>query len=143
MKTYFKSVATHNSIKMSKVVILEKDFDLADNIREILSYEDFEVCSIGSGINSKALVDRFSPSFVIIGSQLNGRKDGFETVEEIRKTFSCPILFLSTDESNEMTLKLIKKTPNSVAIQKPFSLKSFYRAIDSLLDRSNGPYISR
>ncbi|WP_215226404.1 response regulator [Echinicola shivajiensis] len=118
---------------MSKVVILEKDFDLADNIKEILSYKNYEVCSIGSGINSKALVNRFSPSFVILGTRLNGGKDGIETARDIRKDYSCPLLFLSTNENSESIRKLIKRIPNSFILQKPFSIKSLHLAVDQVL----------
>ncbi|WP_186755513.1 response regulator [Echinicola salinicaeni] len=118
---------------MSKVVILEKDFDLADNIKEILSYKDYEVCSIGSGINSKALINQFSPSFVILGTRLNGGKDGIETARDIRKDHSCPLLFLSTNETSESIKKLIKRIPNSFILQKPFSFKSLHLAVDRVM----------
>ncbi|WP_200979542.1 hypothetical protein [Echinicola sp. 20G] len=121
---------------MLKVIILEKDFDLADNIREILNYGNFKVSDIGSGLNFDEIINKdIRPSIIIIGSYLKDRDIGYDELRKLREKFSCPILFLASKEPAKGICDSSFAIPNSAVLNKPFTFKTIHLAIHQLLNK--------
>jgi CheY-like chemotaxis protein len=78
-----------------RTLIVEDNFELADNAKSLLETDGFEVCGI---LDSHELIEKVieekAPSAVLLDIHLNGEMDGIEIATLIRRNFDIPVVFL-------------------------------------------------
>jgi DNA-binding LytR/AlgR family response regulator len=108
-----------------KILILEDEFELAENISDYLNQNGYNVVGIVQNeteffrIIEDVLVD-----IVLVDILLKGTSKGFEIAETLKEKFpDCGIIFTTAISSRDM-LDKISTTDYHGYILKPFSLKS-------------------
>ena len=79
-----------------KVLIVEDEFIIANNIKKIVEQFGYTVTSIAASAHraiEKAKEDR--PDIVIMDIKLTGEMDGIEASKQIRKFLDVPVVYLS------------------------------------------------
>ena len=117
---------------MKKILVVEDDFYLRRNLKEILQKEDFEVLTAASvGEASGYIHGNHEIDLYLLDIWLPDG-DGFEICREIRKKSNCPILFLSVCEDEESVVQGLNMGADDYII-KPYRTKELLSRIHANL----------
>lgn len=117
-----------------KVLIIEDDNDINDIISEILSKNGFSCKKVYSGTEALIyLKDNFD--LFILDLMLPGL-DGEKVIEEIRKVTSTPVLVLSSKDSMDSKLSLLRGGADDY-MTKPFNLEELLARANILTKRKD------
>lgn len=102
------------------ILVVEDESIVAKDIERSLIKLGFGVVGIASTFEKAVeLATEHSPDLVLMDIMLKGEKSGIEAAEEIRKTQSIPVIYL-TAYADDSTLKKAKITEPYGYILKPF-----------------------
>lgn len=113
-----------------KILIIEDDGILAMTLSDMLEEENFNV--IGMANNGKKAIEiaRNNPIDLILSDiSIKGELDGIETINEILKTITVPIIYLTAISEKE-TFARAKKTFPAAYLTKPVVLTNLLNAIE-------------
>ncbi len=113
-----------------KVLIVEDEPVIAENISLYLDNNDFEVCGIA--YDSEEAMDQLklnTPDAVILDINLESDKDGIDIAGYINAVYQLPFVFL-TSYSDKVTLERAKKVKPSGYIVKPFNEKTLLASLE-------------
>jgi DNA-binding LytR/AlgR family response regulator len=132
---------------MKKILIVEDDFDLASNIKEILETLNYEVINIFS--NSKDVLDFLEkeiPDLILMDILIRGDLDGIDLAYLIREKYPISLVFL-TAYHNQNILNRISKVTYDGYLLKPYSIErlqsTIFLALKSFEEVSKKKIISR
>jgi DNA-binding NarL/FixJ family response regulator len=113
-----------------KVLIVEDEPVIAENLSMYLDNDDFEVSGIAYD-SDEALQQLIvnTPDAVILDINLESEKDGIDIANYINTTYQVPFLFL-TSYSDKGTLERAKKVKPSGYIVKPFNEKTLIASLE-------------
>ena len=115
------------------VLIIEDDNDINDIISEVLTKNDFICKKVYSGTEALIyLKDDFD--LFILDLMLPGLA-GEKVIEEIRKTSNAPVLVLSSKDSMDSKLALLRGGADDY-MTKPFNLEELLARVNILTKRS-------
>lgn len=80
-------------MQKSKIMVVDDDVDIRQALRVLLEKEDYEVVEADNGETALELLDGTVDLMVL--DMMMPEKDGLTTCEEVRKTYTFPILFLT------------------------------------------------
>ena len=124
---------------MSKVLIVEDDFMIADCLEEILLGAGYEVCGIaGTVADAVALADREHPDLGIIDIHLRGGESGTEVAAAVRRSGPFGVLY-ATGNPDHPSLGL---AAGEGCIAKPYTAQailSALRVVDESMTRKSAP----
>lgn len=117
---------------MQTIMIVEDDPDIRDGVRILLSGEGYKILEAENGLRALSLL---SPEvdLVILDIMMPGMS-GLRVCEEIRKTSTVPILFL-TAKSQESDKLLGLTAGGDDYLPKPFSFAELSARVKALLRR--------
>ena len=118
-----------------RIVTIEDDLLIAQDLGQKLKSLGYEV--LGNATNSKEAIDLVNihrPDILIADILIEGDKDGITTVEEIYKTYRCPVIYLTANSENTMVKKALTTRPSAFLI-KPFKISEFAINIDLAIER--------
>ncbi|WP_026947034.1 LytR/AlgR family response regulator transcription factor [Algoriphagus marincola] len=121
-----------------KIYILEDEQELAENIKDIILTEDYEVVGMQSD-GGKAILEIIEnkPDLVLIDVKLAGKKNGIQVGTEIKRKLKTKIIYI-TAFSDEEILNEIALTNFDSYILKPFSKQTLISNIKlSLIKTEN------
>lgn len=121
---------------MKKVVIIDDNIDILENLADFLSLKQFDVYSSANSIDAAKLIQNIMPNLVICDIVMP-KKNGFEILEEVRmnvNTLHIPFIFLSSKDSPEDIRKGMKLGVDDY-ITKPFSYLDLYERIKLRIDK--------
>ncbi|GAA0880973.1 hypothetical protein GCM10009119_39430 [Algoriphagus jejuensis] len=114
---------------MKKILIVEDEVELANNISEILSDLEYQVAAI---VNSAPSALRFlegnEVDLVLMDILIQGDLDGIDLAYQIREKYNLPIVF-STAYSGTEYLERISSDIHEGYLLKPFTLDSLKTAV--------------
>ncbi len=113
-----------------KILIVEDEPVIAENISMYLDNNDFEVSAIA--YDSDEAMEQLktnTPDAVILDINLESEKDGIDIAAYINKEIQLPFLFL-TSYSDENTLDRAKAVKPSGYIVKPFNEKTLLASLE-------------
>ncbi|MBN7813196.1 response regulator [Algoriphagus sp. H41] len=114
---------------MKKILIVEDEAELANNISEILSNLEYHVAGI---VDNAASALRFlednEVDLVLMDILIHGDLDGIDLAYKIREKYSLPIVF-STAYSGTEYLERISSDIHEGYLLKPFTLDSLKTAV--------------
>jgi len=118
-----------------KILIVEDDALVAEDIRQILQDSRYYVTSIlTSGQEALIKIKKDSPDLVIMDIVLKGKMDGIETANKIHNHFDIPIIYV-TAYSGRNTLEAAKLTQPYGYLIKPINEKELLIAIEIALNK--------
>jgi two-component system OmpR family response regulator len=121
---------------MRKVLIVEDEIVLRNNMEEIISLHGFEVKSAENGEAGLLLARHFQPDLILCDIKMP-RYDGFWLIEQIRNEVglqSVPFIFVSAKVDRRDVREGMELGADDY-ITKPFTSNELIQAINSRLDR--------
>lgn len=115
-----------------KVLIVDDEQDIIAFMKDALQDQGYEVITASNGPEAlKALMNQ--PNIIILDVMMPGM-NGFELCEIIRKTVSCPIIFLSAKDREEDRIKGLLVGGDDYLV-KPFSMKELHARLTAHIRR--------
>jgi DNA-binding LytR/AlgR family response regulator len=113
-----------------KILTIEDDLLVAEDLKNKLSSLGYSVVGNASSLKEATeLVYTHSPDIVIADIQIDGAKDGIDTIHEIYKSYKCPVIYL-TANSDATTVKRAMATSPAAFLLKPYKISEFSINID-------------
>lgn len=120
-----------------KIIIVEDESIVALDIRNNLRKLGYEVSGIfASGEAVLESVESLMPDLVLMDLKLQGKLDGIETAEIIKKMYKIPVILLTAYADNN-TLQRAKELGPFGYIIKPFESRELHITIEMAIYRSN------
>ena len=115
----------------TKILIVEDEILIAEDLRLILQRMGHEVVGVASSGNEAILkANKLHPDLVLMDVRLQGGMDGVETARQIRSTADIPIIYVTAHASVLASLDL---NDRCTRLAKPFSPLQLQAAIDTVL----------
>ncbi len=116
-----------------KILIVEDEPLIAEDIKECLERMDYEVQSIAyDKKNALEILQRNLPDFAILDINLGGNTDGISIAEVINEKYNIPFIYL-TSYSTKDILEQVKHTLPMGYVVKPFDEADLYSSIEIAL----------
>lgn len=120
---------------MTKILLVEDTYDLAQVIIRELQANSYQVVHAGDGLTAVKLHAREQPALVILDWMLP-QMDGLEVLRRIRQTSSTPVLML-TARGEETDRVVGLELGADDYLTKPFSMREFIARVRALLRRAD------
>ncbi|HEX2620762.1 MAG TPA: response regulator [Phototrophicaceae bacterium] len=120
---------------MQRILVIEDDRLIRENVAEILRIHNFNVRTAGDGFEGLKLVDEFQPDLVISDLAMEGI-DGCEVLRTLRRkpdTRRIPFIFL-TAFSDRNTIRAAMNDGADDYVVKPFSISELLQVIGVWVD---------
>ncbi|MCB1062673.1 MAG: two-component system response regulator CreB [Verrucomicrobiae bacterium] len=117
-----------------RVLVVEDEPSIAENIDYCLRTEGFEVSIVGTGEEAIKTLALVAPGFVILDVGLPGIS-GFDVCREIRRHSSVPVLFLTAREDEIDRVVGLELGADDYVV-KPFSPRELAARVRAILRRS-------
>lgn len=116
-----------------RVLIVEDDPIIAEDIKEMLTNVDYSVLGIAySKMEAIRLIDLHAPDLALLDINLNGSYEGFEIATHINNTRKFPFLYLTSYSGKELVSQAKMTLPMGY-ILKPFNEGELYSSIEVAL----------
>ncbi|PRY84317.1 LytR/AlgR family response regulator transcription factor [Mongoliibacter ruber] len=113
-----------------KILIVEDELVIAEDLKEILEDLGYEVCGIAiSSREALALIEEKSPDLALLDIQIKGGKDGIELAAEINEHYHLPFIML-TSHADLQTINRVKEVNPYGYLVKPFNEKEILAGIE-------------
>ncbi len=114
---------------MKKILIVEDEAELANNIGEILSNLDYKVAAIVDNASSALeFLEKNEVDLILLDILIHGDLDGIDLAYQIREKYNLPIVF-STAYSGTEYLERISSDIHEGYLLKPFTMDSLKTAV--------------
>lgn len=113
-----------------KVLVVEDEVIIADNICNTLESFDYEV--LEPAMSYEEAIERINfnqPDIAILDIQLAGKKNGIDLAQKINDEYDFPFIFL-TSNSDRATFEEAKVAEPNAFLSKPFGKDELYAAIE-------------
>ena len=121
---------------MQKIMIVEDDPVIRDELALLLSNEGYQTIAIAEFTNVAAQVSEHDPNLILLNLNLPGR-DGLSLCADIRKAGSTPIIFVTSRDSTADELHALSLGGDDY-ITKPYNIPVLLARIKAVLRRSSG-----
>lgn len=118
---------------MNKVLIIDDDKELCKIIAKSIQAENMEADYCYSGIDGLDRIKKFDYQLVVLDVMMRGM-DGFETLDQIRKDYSVPVLMLTAKDDNVSKVKGLRSGADDY-LTKPFNMEELIARVISLIRR--------
>ena len=118
---------------MNKTLIIDDDKELCKIIAKSIQAENMEADYCYSGIDGLDRIKKFDYQLVILDVMMRGM-DGFETLDQIRKDYSVPVLMLTAKDDNVSKVKGLRSGADDY-LTKPFNMEELIARVISLIRR--------
>ncbi|HBE59896.1 MAG TPA: response regulator [Cyanobacteria bacterium UBA11159] len=119
---------------MKKILIIEDERFIRDNLIELLEIEGFSALGSENGKMGVALAETYQPNLILCDVMMP-ELDGYGVFAEMRSnplTANIPFLFL-TASADMNNIEKIKELGMNEYILKPFNVESFLQTIEKYL----------
>jgi len=122
-------------MKKYKILIVENDLLVAEDIKQILQNYGYSVTSIvTSGQETLIKAEQNAPDLVLMDVVLNGQMNGIEAAQKLHTSFDIPVIYI-TAYSGEKTIEAAKLTEPYGYMIKPIDEKELLIAIEIALNK--------
>lgn len=123
---------------MKKILLVEDEEVTREGVEEFLKVKGYEVVAVGDGEEAIATFQREDFDLVVLDIMLP-KADGFEVLQEIRKTSETSVLMLTAMDDESTQIMSFEEYADDYMC-KPFSLAVLEKRIEALMRRSNATY---
>ncbi len=121
-----------------KILIVEDELIIAEDLKDILESLDYEVCGIAiSAREALQLLEEHAPDIALLDIQIKGGKDGIDLANDINEQFKIPFIFLSS-HADAATLERAKQVKPYGYLVKPFQEKDIHTTVEMALSNFAG-----
>lgn len=114
---------------MEKILIVEDEFIVANDLKMMLVKSGYEVCGIAASVEeARILIDSKKPDWVLLDIILKGNLTGIDLAWELEKK-NIPFLFISAN-TNHSILNAVKETKPYGFLVKPFRERDLFVMLD-------------
>ncbi|KAF2326535.1 sigma-54-dependent transcriptional regulator [Flavobacterium ginsenosidimutans] len=112
-----------------KILIVEDEFIVANDLKIMLQKAGYQVVGIASSVvQARKLIDDKSPDWILLDIMLKGTLTGIDLAWELRE-MNLPFLYISAN-TNQSTLEAVKATHPYGFMVKPFREKDLIVMLD-------------
>lgn len=123
-----------------KILIVEDEFIVANDLRLMLTRAGYTVCGLASSVEqARKLVELKKPDWVLLDIILKGNETGIDLAFELREQ-GVPFLFISAN-TNQSTLESAKATEPYGFMVKPFRERDLLIMLDIARYRHELEYV--
>lgn len=120
-------------IAKTKILLVEDNINLSENVREILTIQGYQVADIlDKAEDACAKIENHYPDLILLDIQLGGQKNGIDLAEELRASMNIPIVFLTSSSGKDIAKRVSHIKPDGF-ITKPFTAESMITSIELAL----------
>ena len=116
-----------------KILVVDDDKNICELLRLYLVKEGYGVTIANDGTAALQEFDKLHPDLVLLDVMMPGM-DGFETLEEIRKEYSLPILMFTSKNDSISKVRGLRAGADDY-LTKPFDMDELIARIVSLIRR--------
>jgi len=120
--------------KMSKILVVDDERSIRNTLRDILTYEKYEVSDADSGITALELLKQSEYDVILLDIKMP-QMDGIEVLDHILTEYDTPVIMISGHGTIETAVEAIKKGAFDY-IAKPLDLNRLLVTIRNALDKS-------
>jgi two-component system response regulator QseB len=120
---------------MTKILMIEDDFMIAESTLTLLRYHQFEVEWVNNGIDGLALLSKNAFDLVLLDLGLP-LMDGMQILKQIRQRASIPVLIISARDQLQNRVDGLNQGADDYLI-KPYEFDELLARIHALLRRGN------
>ncbi|SFT84304.1 DNA-binding response regulator, LytR/AlgR family [Algoriphagus locisalis] len=114
----------------TKILLVEDNQGLSDNVKEILTIQGYEVSGIlDNADDAFSKIEKNVPDAILLDIQLKGSKTGIDLAEELRNSLLVPIIFMTSSSGKDIVEKVSHVKPDGF-ITKPFSTENLVTSIE-------------
>ena len=119
-----------------KVIIIEDELIIAEDIKDILEQASYEVIGIAaSGKEAIQLLQQELPDILLVDISIKGDMDGIQVANTIREQFHLPFIYI-TSYTNKSILERAKLTKPFGYIVKPYKEQDVLIAVELALSNA-------
>lgn len=116
-----------------KVLLVEDEYIIAEDISDILTSNNFEVCEICKSFQAASYaLDKHHPDIVLLDIKIKGDKDGIDLAHKIRGDYRIPFVFISSHSDPSTIKRAVEVNPYGYLV-KPFEDNDVLVAIEVAL----------
>ena len=116
-----------------KILVVDDDANICELLRLYLTKEGYQVTVANDGEEGLDKFNQVKPDMVLLDVMMPGM-DGFETLEEIRKENSLPILMFTSKNDSISKVRGLRAGADDY-LTKPFDMDELIARIASLIRR--------
>lgn len=120
---------------MKNILLVEDEAIIALSTKKMLEKTGlFNVSIVDNGVAAISFVKQHPPEIILMDIKIVGMMDGIETMHEIRKFSSIPVIYL-TGNSDPRARVRAKATGNSDFLTKPVEIIDLLQSITNFTDK--------
>ena len=113
-----------------KILIIDDEIDIANNIKAILEDESYETSIAYNSTEALSYISINNYDLIILDVWLdNSELDGIGILKKLRENITTPVIIISGHGNIEMAVKAIKEGANEF-IEKPFSTERLLLSVN-------------
>ena len=121
----------------AKILIVEDEYIIANDMQTILEDMGYEVCDlVSSGEQAIEKVEELRPDVVLMDIMLKGKMDGIETANHIKLNYNIPVVYITAYADDKILKKAMITEPFGYLI-KPFKDQELRLNIEMALYKHN------
>ena len=120
---------------MTKILMIEDDFMIAESTMTLLRYHQFEVEGVNNGVDGLALLTKQSFDLILLDLGLP-LMDGMQILRQIRQRTSIPVLIISARDQLQNRVDGLNQGADDYLV-KPYEFDELLARINALLRRGN------
>ena len=120
---------------MTKILMIEDDFMIAESTMTLLRYHQFEVKGVNNGVDGLALLTKQAFDLVLLDLGLP-LMDGMQILRQIRQRTSIPVLIISARDQLQNRVDGLNHGADDYLV-KPYEFDELLARINALLRRGN------
>ncbi len=123
---------------MARILVIEDEDRLRENIAQILEFDDHEVAMANNGITGVELARQYLPDLIVCDIMMK-QLDGFGVLQELRAdpaTAIIPFIFV-TAKADRDTMRQGMELGADDYVTKPFTTTELLNAVNARLKRHN------
>jgi two-component system, NtrC family, nitrogen regulation response regulator NtrX len=124
----------HKFSPMSKILVIDDERSIRNTLRDILTYEKYEVSDADSGITALEMMKQAEFDVILLDIKMP-QMDGIEVLDHIMSENDTPVIMISGHGTIETAVEAIKKGAFDY-IAKPLDLNRLLVTIRNALDKS-------
>jgi DNA-binding LytR/AlgR family response regulator len=120
-------------MKEERILIVEDDISIAENIQEILELLGYVNIDIANSANQCIkVIKKFRPDLIFMDIKLKGDKDGIELGEIVKQMVDAPLVYV-TSYSDPTIIERAKRVNPAGFIVKPFNTNDIHAIVEIVL----------
>jgi two-component system, LytTR family, response regulator LytT len=120
-------------MKEERILIVEDEINIAENIQEILELLGYSNIDIANSANQAVkIVKKYRPDIIFMDIKLKGDKDGIELGEILVQMVDAPIVYV-TSYSDPSIIERAKRVNPAGFIVKPFNTNDIHAIVEIVL----------